>query len=122
MVYIHGNFLKFVDNIDVEPTKGTDGVEDELHQASHEKFLPITAYDITTNIIMILNTSYSKHRGYQIADVLKSFMGVPTYYPPQEVFQWFQENEHLRRGDKSELFIDGGVFANDAELLALLHD
>ena len=117
--YTHGNFLEFDEDVTVDHMDFSSNLRNKFHRVPREKVLLITAYNTTTNTIMIFNTSYSKHWGYRIADVLKSTMAAPTYFPPQEVFQWTQENGHLRRGDKSELFIDGGVFANDPELVAL---
>ena len=119
VVYTHGNFLEFNDDIIVEPMDRANDIDDELHRVPGEKVLLITAYNTTTNTIMVFNTSYSKHWGYRIADVLKSTMAAPTYFPPQEVFQGVQHNGYFLQGDKSELFIDGGVFANDPELVAL---
>jgi patatin-like phospholipase/acyl hydrolase len=68
---------------------------------------------------MIFNTSYAKHWEYRIADVLRATMAAPTYFPPHEVYQGTQTNGYFIPGNTSELFIDGGVFANDPELTAL---
>ena len=119
VVYTHGNFLEFADDINIENAESALANDDDLHRVPGEKVLLITAYNTTKNSIMIFNTSYSKHWGYRIADVLKSTMAAPTYFPPKEVFEGFQHNGYFLPGSASELFIDGGVFANDPELVAL---
>src|SRR5207237_3628975 len=67
------------------------------------------------NIITVFNTSYSKHWPYRIADVLKATMAAPTFFPPHKVYKKTIENNR----SVPEVFIDGGVFANDPELTAL---
>jgi predicted acylesterase/phospholipase RssA len=118
-IFTHGNYLEFVDDSYFQDSMKTTNVESDFYQVKREKVLLLTAYNITDNTIMIFNTSYSKHWGYRIADVLKSTMAAPTYFPPQEVYKGIQHDGQFFPGKKSKLFIDGGVFANDPELAAL---
>jgi len=46
-------------------------------------------------------------------------MAAPTYFPPKRVFKGTQQNGQFTPGNDLELYIDGGVFANDPELVAL---
>ncbi|UJR18089.1 hypothetical protein I4U23_004989 [Adineta vaga] len=116
----HGNLLEFVDdikNIDDNVHRITENYS--FHRINREKVLLITSYNTTTNSIMIFNTSYSQHWGYRIADVLKATMAAPTYFPPMEISTGKKVNDQFEKDGPSELFIDGGVFANDPELSAL---
>jgi predicted acylesterase/phospholipase RssA len=114
----HGNFLEFVDEKNPEDTGDTTD-ESNLHRVPREKVLLITSYNTKQNMITIFNTSYAKHWGYRIADVLKATMAAPTYFPPHEAYRGTQTNGYFIPEGDSELFVDGGVFANDPELAAL---
>lgn len=121
----HGNWLEFVDEISLNAPTTIDQ-DHNRHRVKREKVLLITAYNTTTDSITIFNTSYSNHWPYLIADVLKATMAAPTYFPPHPVHKSIVKNGHYVRNkndddnDKSaEIFIDGGVFANDPELAAL---
>jgi hypothetical protein len=46
-------------------------------------------------------------------------MAAPTYFPPKRVFKGTQQNGQFTPGNDLELYIDGGVFANDPEVAAL---
>ena len=118
-MYKHGNFLEFVDDNNPPETEILPDEEYNLHRVKRERVLLITAYNTTTNSITIFNTSYSKHWGYRIADVLKATMAAPTYFPPQIVYRGIQKNGQFIPNPNPELFIDGAVFANDPELAAL---
>jgi hypothetical protein len=83
------------------------------------KSLLITAFNTTTNNVMMFNTSYAPHWGYRIADVLKATMAAPTYFPPQLVYSGKKVQGQFVKEGEPELYIDGGVFANDPELAAL---
>lgn len=115
----HSNFLEFTDeNISMIDS-------DYLQQnysfcrVKREKILLITSYNTTTDSITVFNTSFAKHWGYRIADVLKATMAAPTYFPPQEVWSGKKHHGHFMKQESPELYIDGGVFANDPELAAL---
>ncbi|CAF1573423.1 unnamed protein product [Rotaria sp. Silwood1] len=119
----HGNWLEFVDESSMRDLDKID--QDKIrHRVKREKVLLITAYNTTTDTITIFNTSYAKHWPYLIADVLKATMAAPTYFPPHEMCKRTIKNGHFIQ-DKNdnnilpEIFIDGGVFANDPELAAL---
>ena len=109
---IYGNQLEFGDDADVAKAR-------DPHRVKREKVLLITAYNTTTSCITIFNTSYSKHWNYRIADVLKATMAAPTYFPPYEVWSWENQGERHVKVGTPELYIDGGVYANDPELAAL---
>lgn len=117
--YQHGNFLEFDDDIKSEVTHRASVEKNNLHRVPPEKILLITAYNTTKNSIMIFNTSYAKHWEYRIADVLKATMAAPTYFPPHEVYQGVKNDGEFTPHGDPELFIDGGMFANDPELAAL---
>jgi hypothetical protein len=119
----HGNWLEFVDGFVLNAPTTIDE-EHNRHRVKREKVLLITAYNTTTDSITIFNTSYSKHWPYLVADVLKATMAAPTYFPPHPVHKSIIENGHYipNKNDddaSAEIFIDGGVFANDPELAAL---
>ena len=119
----HGNWLEFVDGFSLSAPITIDE-EYIRHRVKREKVLLITAYNTTTDSITIFNTSYSKHWSYLIADVLKATMAAPTYFPPHPVYQRVIENGYFVANNNdddtsAEIFIDGGVFANDPELAAL---
>jgi hypothetical protein len=118
-MFKHGNVLEFIDGKDFKEIPFTVDEGANLHRVKREKVLLITSYNTTLNMIMIFNTSYAKHWGYRIGDVLKSTMAAPTYFPPHQVYQGIQDNGIFLPGKISELFIDGGIFANDPELAAL---
>lgn len=84
-----------------------------------EKVLLITAYNTSKNTITVFNTSYAEHWDYRIADVLKATMAAPTYFKPHEMWKGKKEGGDWKPYGDSEIFIDGGVFANDPELAAL---
>ncbi len=105
----HGNLLEFCDDDD-----------DKIHCVKREKVLLITAYNATQDAITVFNTSYAKHWQYRIADVLKATMAAPTYFPLQQISTGTVENElFIPNKEPPENFVDGGVFANDPELIAL---
>ncbi|CAF1592221.1 unnamed protein product, partial [Didymodactylos carnosus] len=89
------------------------------HHKQREKVLIITAYNTTANRIMIFNTSCYDHLSYRIADVLKATMAAPTYFPPYKMNKWKIEDGLFQPNGPTEIFIDGGMFANDPELAAL---
>jgi len=118
-MFTHSNYMEFVDDDFFRPNMRTTSEGSDFYQVKRERVLLITAYNTTDSTITIFNTSYSKHWGYRIADVLKATMAAPTYFPPQEVYRGIQHNGQFMPGKKLELYIDGGVFANDPELAAL---
>lgn len=85
------------------------------------KVLLINAYNVTKSEITVFNTNYSGHQKYFLADVLKATMAAPTFFPPQRVRERQNDNETTdgKGNEDGDLFIDGGVFANDPELTAL---
>ncbi len=46
-------------------------------------------------------------------------MAAPTYFPLQRVYRVIQVDEHFIRSPTPELFVDGGIFANDPEVAAI---
>ncbi|CAF3348255.1 unnamed protein product [Rotaria socialis] len=118
MIY-HSNYLEFVDEMNfMEDSNDIEGMFN-FHRVKREKVLLITAYNTTADNMTIFNTSYASHWGYRVADVLKATMAAPTYFPPQEVWSGTKKHGHFVKNKTSELYIDGGVFANDPELAAL---
>ncbi|CAF1436606.1 unnamed protein product [Adineta ricciae] len=115
----HGNLLEFVDDTNNIDSANRVTNDYSFHRIYREKVLLITSYNTTTNSITIFNTSYAPHWNYRIADVLKATMAAPTYFPPMEIFTGKKVDGVFRKDAQSELFIDGGVFANDPELSAL---
>ncbi|CAF5001242.1 unnamed protein product, partial [Rotaria sp. Silwood1] len=107
----YGNLLEFDDKLHT-----TD--DTRRHHVTREKVLLITAYNTTKSSITIFNTSYAEHWPYRIADVLKSTMAAPTYFEPFTI-EIKKENDHFVKMNEPEVFIDGGVFANDPELTAI---
>ncbi|CAF0927057.1 unnamed protein product [Didymodactylos carnosus] len=81
--------------------------------------LLIAAYNTTISSITMFNTSYAKHWHYRIADVLKATMAAPTYFPPHKMHTGIIENGHFVPNKHHKIYIDGGVFANDPELIAI---
>ena len=115
----HGNLLEFVDDEEMSSPKDN---EITFRHVKREKVLLITAYNATKDIITIFNTSYAKHWPYRIADVLKATMAAPTYFPPQHIHKRIIRDGHFIEDPHpkpAEIFIDGGVFANDPELVAM---
>jgi len=113
----HGNLLEFVDDEEMSSPKDN---EITFRHVKREKVLLITAYNATKDIITIFNTSYAKHWPYRIADVLKATMAAPTYFPPQKISKGIIiNNQFIPNTIPPEIFIDGGIFANDPELIAL---
>ncbi|CAF1086086.1 unnamed protein product [Didymodactylos carnosus] len=110
----HGNLLEFVDDIEQYKNETCN-----IHRVKREKVLLIAAYNTTISSITIFNTSYAKHWQYRIADVLKATMAAPTYFPPHKLYKGKIENGHFVPFKHHEIFIDGGVFANDPELIAI---
>ena len=114
----YGNWLEFYDSKfskDIGQSKIRSFVE-------REKVLLITAYNTTGDIMTVFNTSYAKHWPYLIADVLKATMAAPTYFPPQHIHKRIIRDGHFIEDPHpkpAEIFIDGGVFANDPELVAM---
>ncbi|CAF1401544.1 unnamed protein product [Rotaria sordida] len=109
----YGNLLEFVDD---KPSK-TDDTRHHYH-VTREKVLLITAYNTTKSCITVFNTSYAEHWPYRIADVLKATMAAPTYFEPFPIKDK-KINGIFLEMNEPEVFIDGGVFANDPELTAL---
>ncbi|CAF1126473.1 unnamed protein product, partial [Rotaria sordida] len=119
VVPLRSNSLEFVDDKNfAEESESTDEIGN-FHRARREKVLLITAFNTTTDSMTIFNTSYAKHWGYRIADVLKATMAAPTYFPPHEIWSGTKHHGHFMKEGTPELYIDGGVFANDPELAAL---
>ncbi|CAF1516913.1 unnamed protein product [Adineta ricciae] len=94
----------------LNPNEGTTTTITAIHN-TNKKVLIINAYNITTSCITAFNTSCKEHWGYLVGDVLKVTMAAPTYFRPWHMCQW------EKKGD-DQVFIDGGVFANDPELTA----
>lgn len=114
----HGNMLEFVDEDVMQHQNKTNEVHN-FYPIKREKVLLITAYNATQNSATVFNTSYSRHWGYLIADVLKATMAAPTYFPPYKIYKGTQKCGMFKPGETFEFFIDGGVFANDPELTTL---
>jgi patatin-like phospholipase/acyl hydrolase len=115
----HGNLLEFVDNKPFTTDCKDAHQGDNPQFVKREKVLLITAYNTTTSNITVFNTSFAEHWSYRIADVLKATMAAPTYFPPWSMFKGRKENGNFVQDDEEQVFIDGGVFANDPELIAL---
>ena len=115
----YGYLLEFVDPSDHNILFNFHIAPSDLNRIEREKVLLITAYNTTKNCITVFNTSYAEHWGYRIADVLKCTMAAPTYFPPQRVYHGVQNDGYFLPGPTAEMFIDGGVFANDPELAAI---
>jgi len=115
----HGNLLEFVD--EQIPMQGSNDIDENtrLCRAKGEKVLLITAYNTTRSMMTVFNTSYAEHWRYRIADVLKATMAAPTYFPPYQLAMGSTYDDSFQPVNKSEVYIDGGVFANDPELAAL---
>jgi len=113
----HGNLLEFVD--DYDDFQKMIGENNQFHRVKREKVLLITAYNATQDQVTIFNSSYAKHWPYRIADVLKATMAAPTYFPPHEMSKGIIENGQFKPTRLPEIFVDGGIFANDPELIAL---
>ncbi|CAF3104225.1 unnamed protein product [Rotaria sp. Silwood2] len=118
-VSYRSNSLEFVDDKNFTEDQGFISELGNLHRVRREKVLLITAYNITTDSMAIFNTSYAKHWGYRISDVLKATMAAPTYFPPHEIWSGKKHYGNFVKEGTSELYIDGGVFANDPELAAI---
>jgi predicted acylesterase/phospholipase RssA len=120
----HGNELKFTDAENYFNIANDVHMCSQLHRIKREKVLLITAYNATSNSTTIFNTSYANHWSYRIADVLKATMAAPTYFPPHKIHR-ISINDNMKSKldmstkSQADLFIDGGVFANDPELVAL---
>ncbi|CAF0890808.1 unnamed protein product [Didymodactylos carnosus] len=112
----HGNLLEFVDDTE-QCVSGTCNIK--VNRVKREKVLLIPAYNSTISSITMFNTSYAAHWHYRIADVLKATMAAPAYFPPHKLHKGNVENGHFVPDKHHEIFIDGGVFANDPELTAL---
>ncbi|CAF3612259.1 unnamed protein product [Rotaria sp. Silwood1] len=116
----HGSSLEFVDDklSTTECIEAHKGIT--AHRVTREKVLLITAYNTTTSSITVFNTSFAEHWQYLIADVLKATMAAPTYFQPWSIPKGIKENGSFVEGPKPhDVYIDGGVFANDPELTAL---
>ncbi|UJR18475.1 hypothetical protein I4U23_005381 [Adineta vaga] len=119
----HADWLEFADESSTKDLHTTHQSQIRS-QVNREKVLLITAYNTTTDTMTVFNTSYSKHWSYRIADVLKATMAAPTYFPSYKISKRIIKDGHFVKDNKSdgtsdEIFIDGGVFANDPELAAL---
>ena len=120
----HGHLLEFVDE-DTSPIDTNNSLQGgRRHCIKREKVLLIAAYNATKSRITVFNTSYAKHWPYRLADVLKATMAAPTYFPPHEIPRGVIENGRFvsvetSGGKQPDTFIDGGIFANDPELVAL---
>jgi patatin-like phospholipase/acyl hydrolase len=71
--------------------------------------------NIFSKSIFLLNSD-------RIADVLKATMAAPTYFPPQHLHKQIIKDGRFVKDPNSdhippEIFIDGGVFANDPDYL-----
>ncbi|CAM2713901.1 unnamed protein product [Rotaria socialis] len=115
----YGDLLEFTDIINSKNEGAHTTQGGIFQQAKCEKVLLITSYNTTQNTVTMFNTSYAQHWGYRIADVLKSTMAAPTYFPPHPIYTTINGKEESSPQSTPELFIDGGVFANDPELAAL---
>jgi hypothetical protein len=97
-----------------------DNFNNPFCPVKRKKVLLITAYNVTKDMITVFNTSNTTYWGYLIADVLKATMAAPTFFPTQNVSKRIIENDCVtEKKSPSEIFVDGGIFANDPELIAL---
>ncbi|CAF1143703.1 unnamed protein product [Didymodactylos carnosus] len=112
----HGDLLEFVDDIEQD---NNETCNVNVNRVKREKVLLITAYNTTISGITMFNTSYAKHWYYRIADVLKATMAAPTYFPPHKMHRGIIENGHFVPNKHQKIYVDGGVFANDPELMAI---
>ena len=87
---------------------------DTAEEKRRRRVLILNSYDVTDNKVRIFNTRYMHHRDIRVADVLKSTMAAPTYFPPHIMNVTNSDGEVSQHG-----MIDGGVYANDPELTAL---
>ncbi|CAF0805872.1 unnamed protein product [Adineta steineri] len=112
------NLLEYLDDDDDTPI--ITNSSNKCDYVRRQRVLLINSYNATQNRATIFNTSYAKHWGYRIADVLRATMAAPTYFPPQPVSTGIIENGRFISNEVTpEIFIDGGLFANDPELMAL---
>ena len=119
MAHQYNHLLEFTECANDNSANNDNGLSHGLHQVQSEKVLLITSYNTTKNCIAVFNTSYAEHWGYRIADVLKATMAAPTYFPPHKIKAGVYRDGHFSLGETEEMFIDGGVFANDPELAAI---
>jgi len=112
-----GGFLPYVD--DYHGFSKIIGAKHQFHRVERERALRITAYNATHKEFTVFNSSYFNHWSYRIADVLKATMAAPTYFPPQKMSHGIIQNGQFIPKMSPKIFVDGGIFANDPELMAL---
>lgn len=74
----------------------------------------ITAYDITDREAVLFDTSSAKrdqNRDYRLADIARATSAAPTYFPVAEV---------TSMGGTDKCLVDGGIYANDPSLCAIV--
>lgn len=74
----------------------------------------ITAYDITNREAVLFDTDSAKrnpNRDYRLADIARATSAAPTYFPVAEV---------ASMGGTNKCLVDGGIYANDPSLCAII--
>lgn len=74
----------------------------------------ITAYDITNREAVLFDTDSAKrdpNRDYRLADIARATSAAPTYFPVAEV---------ASMGGTKKCLVDGGIYANDPSLCAII--
>jgi len=91
--------------------------EDERYRGQEHQKLLICAYNASGDSVIMFNSHYKRHRHFSIVDVLCSTMAAPTYFPPYTM----QFSIHPETNKPvTDTFVDGGIFANDPEYLAVV--
>lgn len=74
----------------------------------------ITAYDITNREAVLFDTDSAQrdaNRDYRLADIARATSAAPTYFPVAEV---------TSMGGTDKCLVDGGIYANDPSLCAII--
>lgn len=74
----------------------------------------ITAYDITNREAILFDTDSAqkdKNRDYRLADIARATSAAPTYFPVAEISSM---------GGTKKCLVDGGIYANDPSLCAII--
>lgn len=74
----------------------------------------ITAYDITNREAVLFDTESAKKdkkRDYRLRDIARATSAAPTYFPAAEI---------MSMGSTKKCLVDGGIFANDPSLCAVI--
>lgn len=86
--------------------------ESQLSESDTEGL--ITAYDITNREAVLFDTDSAQrdaNRDYRLADIARATSAAPTYFPVAEV---------TSMGGTNKCLVDGGIYANDPSLCAIV--